>query len=1169
MRLRKIKLSGFKTFVDPTTLVIPGNLVGIVGPNGCGKSNIIDAVTWVMGESSAKHLRGESITDVIFNGSTSRQPVSQAMVELIFDNTEGRAGGQYAAYTEISIKRQLNREGVSVYSLNGARCRRKDIHSLFLGTGLGPRGYSIIEQGMISRLIEAKPDELRVFIEEAAGISKYRERRKETENRIRHTRENLHRLNDIREELERQLNHLQRQARAAERYQVLKQEQRKLDAELLALEYRDFRSETRRREEKVRIHENQVEQAVAELRKLEAEIERARDDLATANEKFTQVQSGYYQVGGEISQYEQKIQHANERISALVTDITKLQQSIDAAEEQHSSDQQQLKDLTAKSGHLEPELQGSRSDTNKAYDTLNQAEQAMQKWQDEWDAFREAGANFTHQLEAANSRIAYLQETLEEISYRRQTLEEERESTDADRLADELHQLEARLETATAEIIESRGKLDEQLHDVRHWRESTHNLTERIAVLRTGQQKLEGTLASLLALQQQGVGMDQPEIDGWLAGVEQQSPGRLLEHIKVDPEWAPALDIVLGQQLHAFVVNDFQSVLGALDSLTSGAFGLVDASVNTSVEDQDFPRLLDKIVADASLNNLLRGIYAADDIESALEIYPRLKEHESVVTRSGIWIGKGWIQAKLDQQTEDNALLREQKIRTLKSESEALVSAIKELQQQLERARGELLRAEETQHTAQKSVDDKQQELTALHTEHAGVKARYQQILKRLEQIEEELETLQHREDTDREELENARRKLDRLQADQQSLRKQEQHLAAQREKHQNLLGKARTEWQTTHETSHEIALQLESLSSQKASIEQAIRRSEIQINNLMSNRQDLQRQLEQTSQPLPALQAELESRLAARMETEKKLNLCREQVRLIDSSIREKEQERVAAEQRVEELRGTLEKARMEAQEVSIRLQTLVEQLQAGSHDAEEILKDLDTVADKQIWREKIADCERKIQRLGPINLAAIDEFNQLSERKNYLDRQNTDLVNALDTLENAIRKIDKETRARFKETFDELNLKLKEMFPILFGGGHAYLEMTGEDLLETGVAIMARPPGKKNSSIHLLSGGEKALTAVALVFAIFRLNPAPFCILDEVDAPLDDSNAARFSELLARMAADVQFVFITHNKITMEIAQQLLGVTMSEPGVSRLVSVDVEEAVKMAVSA
>ena len=1169
MRLRKIKLSGFKSFVDPTTLVIPGNLVGIVGPNGCGKSNIIDAVTWVMGESSAKHLRGESLTDVIFNGSSSRQAIGQAVVELIFDNSEGKVGGQYASYNEISIKRQINREGISVYYLNGTRCRRKDIHGLFLGTGLGPRGYSIIEQGMISRLIEAKPDELRVYIEEAAGISKYRERRKETENRMVHTRENLNRLGDIREELAKQLTHLQRQAKAAERYQVLKKEERQYKAELMALNYRDLQADINQRQEKVRFQETKVEKCIAHLRSIEAEIEKKRQELSAANDEFNRVQSDYYQVGGDISQVEQKIEYSNEKITTLTNDIQKIENAIGQAKEQYQTDKQKLQELIDKSKSLEPELQGSRSNSNKAYDALNQAEQAMQNWQDEWDAYKEADANFRQQVEVYNARLTHLREGLEEIFYRRQSLTEELELAQDEKLEGQLDNFDTLLEKKFTEFENAKATLVSRQNQVKSCRDQTNELQEIIADSRIRQQKLEGTLAALISLQKGDAEPAQEKINDWLSKLGEARSCRVYEDLKVEPEWAHALETVLGQQLQSLIVNDFNATLNALSSFSDGNISFVSAGSQYARTENNAPRLIDKVACDDSpVDYILQQVYIAKDIAQAMQIYKRLNKDESVITRSGIWIGKEWIRIKQSSE-EESILLREKRIQTLKEENEKILSELNSQQSQLGKSRTELEEAETTLHKAQLQLDEVQQGMTQTQSQHAEIRVKSQTARKRIDQIEEELESLLTREESGKSEIGNIEIILQRTGEDQSSLALQKAELDQIRTKHHELLDGARNAWQSTHEQSHEIALQLESLSSQKASLEQASKRTEIQIGNFNGQMSDLQSSLIQVREPLDGLRQLLEEKLGVRIEIEKKLSQSREAVQGIDTIIRDNEQERGLADQEVEENRTTLEQLKMDSQEIKVRLQTVLEQLETENQQPEAILTNIEEGANKQDWHEKIGKTEQKIHRLGPINLAAIDEYNQLNDRKAYLDLQNKDLTDALEILENAIRKIDRETRTRFKETFDRLNSNLKEMFPILFGGGHAFLEMTGSDLLDTGITIMARPPGKKNSSIHLLSGGEKALTAVALVFAIFKLNPAPFCILDEVDAPLDDTNAGRFSDLLGQMSSDVQFLIITHNKITMEIAQQLLGVTMHEAGVSRLVSVDIEEAVQMAASA
>ena len=1170
MRLRKIKLSGFKSFVDPTTLVVPGNLVGIVGPNGCGKSNIIDAVMWVMGESSAKHLRGDALTDVIFNGSSARNPVGQASVELIFDNTEKKVGGQYASYDEISIKRQINREAISSYYLNGTRCRRRDIQAIFLGTGLGPRSYAIIEQGMISRLIEAKPEELRTFIEEAAGISKYRERRRETENRIRNTKENIARLNDIREELDKQLKHLQRQANAAERYQVLKKEQRQLDAELQALNWRTLKKQSEQEQELVREHENKVEAAIADLRQTENEIVTERETLSTANESFNQYQSDFYRIGGDISQLEQKIHHINEKISDTEQELERVKQEQAVAREQLQNDENKLSELLTKKAGLEPRLQGSREESDKAYSYLNESEQAMQAWQEEWETFNTAAAEYARRAEVGQTRLEHLELGIDEIQERRNNLEKELEGIDRESLNKEISEQEKALKAQEEANNKTGVILEEKRLKVQKTRKNSQQLNDDLNELRLQVQKQEGRLASLEALQQSAMGQDQDHVVRWLEKAGLSGYPRLAQQINVDMEWAHAVEIVLSRHLQDICVDDIASYTDKLGKLESGHAGIIGAEKFVDIDVHSrFPSLAEKIKGAFPLKHLLASVYVVKDYRAALAMRPNLIGNESVITRDGIWAGINWLHVYHDRDEEAGLLSREKNIQSLRDELAQSGKALKEMENRVKVSQAELEEAEQQLTTTQAELNKQQEVLSEHRATLASRQTQLEQLEARSERISEELELLQEQMEEDNREIDTVRNELKRTTEHKTDLEKQRSELITARDKHRESLTQAREQWQKTHEQSHGIALQLESISSQRASLEQSIKRSQMQKSHLETRCTDLEKNLDEIRLPIQQMKVDLESRLKEKVSAEKILNEARTRVQQSEAVLREKEQIRHQQETMVQEARDLLEKARLVTQESRVRLQTIEEKFRETNQNLEEILATLSDDAEHSLWREKLEKVVQKIHRLGPINLAAIDEFNQLSERKSYLDKQDEDLREALDTLESAIRKIDKESRTRFKETFDHLNSNLEELFPHLFGGGHAYLELTGDDLLETGVTIMARPPGKRNSTIHLLSGGEKALTAVALVFSIFKLNPAPFCILDEVDAPLDDANVGRFSEMVASMSEDVQFIFITHNKITMEIAHQLLGVTMHEAGVSRLVSVDVDEAVKMAATA
>ncbi len=1171
MRLRKVKLAGFKSFVDPTTFIVPDSLVGIVGPNGCGKSNIIDAVTWVMGESSAKHLRGDALTDVIFNGSSARQPTGQAAVEIIFDNADGKLGGQYASYHEIAIKRQINREAISTYFLNGTRCRRKDIQSIFLGTGLGSRSYAIIEQGMISRLIEARPEELRTFIEEAAGISKFRERRRETENRIRHTRENTARLNDIREELEKQLNHLQRQARAAERYQVLKQQERQLKAELLALNWQVLTAEVKGKSEQVTHHETRVEQGMARLREIENGIEQQRQLYAAANAGFNQTQSDFYQLGADISHLEQRIEHTHEKLTTLTHDLETARQAEQEMQQQRQQDRQALQSIQQQYQQLQPQLHGSRRQSDAAYTTLTTAEGAMQAWQSEWDTMNETLAEHTREFEVTHTRIDYLQDDLQEVKQRRLHLASEAEAQDLAALEAELEQL-ADEHTVLEKAIRQQRQQQLQAQDMRtQLREQLLPLNSQLLKLRNEQQANEAKVAALEA-RQRGDWLDhKTAIDRWLNDNGLLTADRVIDQVVVEEDWCLAFEMVAGHLLQDIIVDDLQPINARSAELTAGRIGLLRASTDSSAyKAHALPRLQEKITTRlTTLMRLLERIYIADDRPQAEQILPQLAADESVVTQQGIWLNRHWTRINRPAADAPGMLSREQQLNTLQRHQKTRQQQIAQLERQLAETDSGIDAQEQRLAALQEQQAVQQDRVASAKARHAECSARYQQSRSRLAQITDELAGLDLQEESDNDELTRMQGRLQQIDTERRTLLTQKHHLEEVRAAHQAALEKARNQWQNTHQHSHDIALQLQSCNSQKASIEQAIKRNDIQIASTHQRIQAVTSSIAAEQQPLKALQADLAAKLAEKRQAETRLAAAREHVQTREQGLRQAEQQRGDAEQAVQEVRAELEQSRLAQQEIKVRLQTVAEQLRALQREPLALIEQLEAGASEPIWQERLASTERKIQRLGAINLAAIDEYEHVSERKTYLNSQRDDLDQALATLEAAIRKIDKETRTRFRNTFDRLNQHLKTLFPILFGGGHACLEMTGQDLLETGVTVMARPPGKKNSTIHLLSGGEKALTAVALVFSIFKLNPAPFCILDEVDAPLDDANVVRFSELVRQMAEEVQFIVITHNKITMEMTQQLLGVTMQEPGVSRLVSVDMEEAARMAATA
>jgi len=1168
MRLSKIKLAGFKSFVDPTSIPLPSNLIGIVGPNGCGKSNVIDAVRWVMGESSAKNLRGDSMTDVIFNGSSARKPVGQASIELVFDNSDGTLGGQYAQYSEISIKRVVTRDGQSQYYQNGAKCRRRDITDIFLGTGLGPRSYSIIEQGMISRLIEAKPEDLRIFLEEAAGISKYKERRKETENRIRHTRENLERVNDIREELANQLEKLNRQSKAAEKYKVFKEEERLLKAQLTALRWQQLSGQIKEREGFIKEQETKYEAAIADLRHLEAELEKMRDEHVEASEHFNEVQGQYYSIGADIARVEQSIQHAKERRQQLQDDLKQTEKSLIESQAHLDADQNKKIQLTEFLQLNEPKLVDAREVETRSAELLAQAETTMRQWQQDWEVFNEGAAIPAKNAEVERTRLNHLDERINQYQKQLEKLTGEKNTLDYHSLqmeAEELVQQEQQLKQQCDDFDERIKSIQSNVEQLRN---TIQLHDEEINSQRGSLQTHQGRYASLEALQQAALGQQNADVTQWLEGQGLSAAKRLAQHIQVDAGWERAVECVLGNYLEAVCVDQVDPVASLLPSLQQGCVTLFETTTAGTQDNQAHdkaPRLLAKVQAPWSLEKLISGVYCAEDISSALALRSRLSPGESVVTREGIWIAPGWLRFSKDVDQQSSVLQREKEMQQLQHDIAALTSSLSMLEQVLADARQQL-KEHETQRDA---LQAQSQQVNRQHAEMdariAGKKARIEQMREREQIVVNDIEQHQIQIDTASSEILETQQRLEQALREMESLGVQREALQQQRIVAQQTLDDVRDTARKDRDIAHEIALKVEAARTEIAAINQNRVRMDSQLEQLQRRKLELEASLTECEAPLQSMALELETFLNQRVEVETRLAEARHAVEELDHAMRENSSQRHGVEQTSNDIRSELDGMRMGWQEIKVRRQTQEESLEESGYQLQLLLQEMPQEAEERLWAERVEQMERRIQRLGPINLAAIDEYRQEAERKEYLDKQHADLIEALETLESAIRKIDKETRQRFKDTYDKVDAGLKDNFPRLFGGGHAYLELTGEDLLDTGVSVMARPPGKRNSTIHLLSGGEKALTAVALVFAIFQLNPAPFCMLDEVDAPLDDANVGRFCQMVKEMSDKVQFIYITHNKITMEMADQLNGVTMSEPGVSRLVAVDVAAAVDM----
>ncbi|AHK79575.1 chromosome segregation protein SMC [Ectothiorhodospira haloalkaliphila] len=1167
MRLSKIKLAGFKSFVDPTTIPFPSNRVGVVGPNGCGKSNTIDAVRWVMGESSAKYLRGDSMEDVIFNGSSSRKPVGQASIELVFDNSDGGLGGQYAQYNEIAIKRRVSRDGQSQYFLNGTRCRRRDITDIFLGTGLGPRSYAIIEQGMISRLIEAKPEELRVYLEEAAGISKYKERRRETENRIRHTRENLERLQDVRDEVEKHLKHLQRQAETAEKYKSLRDEERRVKAELLALRLRDLDQEAQRREQTLRTQETRLEEVVASQRQQETALERDRQALHEANETLNQVQGRYYRLGADISGTEQSIRHHKEMQERQSRELQQAEQAQAETTGHIQADEERLVDVLAALEDLEPEHEVGNEALEEVNERLSEAEQAMNDWQGRWEDFNRRAAEPSQVAQVERARLEQLENQIGQLDARHGRLDDELKGLSTEGLQAEIDTVAEEVEQAREQERALQGTLRETADCIQENRDESRTQAAELEEWRRRLQAHGGRLASLEALQQAALGKETRTLVDWLEGQGLDGAPRLGEALDVEPGWEKAAETVLGPFLEAVCVEDLEAVARVTGSLEQGQLVLFEEAGKPPAETGKGDLLAHRVTTRLPLDTLLRGIHTAPDLDAALALRPRLEPHESVITPEGLWLGPRWLRIARDHDEHAGLLARDKEIRSLKEEIETLREAVDTRQTLIEDQRETRRELEAERDRLQQEVNGAHRTVSDLQAQLSNRQTRLEQMETRIQRVSDEMADIRQTRERDAQALQQATRKRNEAVSQMEVLAREREGLDAERDTLRQSLEAVRSEARTRRDAVHQVALQVQSLTASRDATQQSLTRMRSQASQLELRLETLRESLDASGEPILELETTLETLVGERVALEDELARARAQVQSLEARMRETDQARVTQEREAESLRQGLDELRMAWQEIKVRRQTSLEQLQESGFEADTLLAQLDAEAGVEAWQSRADELAQRIQRLGAINLAAIDEYREQSERKQYLDNQYADLVEALETLENAIQRIDRETRSRFRETFERVNLRLKEMFPRLFGGGQAHLEMTGDDLLTTGVAVLARPPGKRLSTIHLMSGGEKALTAVALVFAIFELNPAPFCMLDEVDAPLDEANVGRFCDLVREMSERVQFIFITHNKATMEMADQLIGVTMREPGVSRLVTVDVEEAAQMAI--
>lgn len=1160
MRLATIKLAGFKSFVDPTVLHLPTNLTGVVGPNGCGKSNIIDAIRWVMGESAASRLRGDAMTDVIFNGSSERKPVSQASVELIFDNSDQSIVGEFAAYTEISVRRLVTREAQSTYFLNNQRCRRRDITDLFLGTGLGARSYSIIEQGMISQIVESAPEDLRVHLEEAAGISKYKDRRKETESRMKATRENLDRLNDVREEVDKQLEHLERQARQAERYTELKAEQRRKDGELKSLQWRGL--EVQRGAHLTRLAG--IEQQLLELATAGTDLLKRGEQLKLEHhdfgEQFNAAQSANFAVSAEIARLEQELRFRREGAARLREETAQNSAQVEHLRQQAEFDREQLETLSELLLEGEPRLEALKDLAESTSEELQREEstlaEAVQRTQQQAAEAAQAGKA----AEVARTRIELLERATADALKRRDGLQSEAGQIDLGLAESTLVEWENKRETAQLEFSHAEDLLEDRRIQLEAAAESLQAAQAQSRTLESDIGRKRARLGALEALQHAALGQERKSLNEWLRQHALGEVRRLGEVLSVDEGWEHAVEVALDALLEALVVADPAELL-RLDAPPTGLAALA----------QGLPRrgpagtLAGVVQGPPALVEFLGGVRLAADLAQATAALDQLEPGQSWITPAGEWLGRGWSRVVGLGTAHDGVLLRAREIETLQTQidaqEDALVAARVQAQalvqvgEQLKRQRDE---AQQLAYGANRKVAELSGQVQAQRGRRDAQRGRCEQIQRELQQIDADLDARQMQVRETRSVQAEAVARMDALEQQRQALESERRLLS---ERLERLRGRARE----AQAQAHQLELKVEQQRTARRSLESALQRIDEQLRASVQRAEQLAKASSDNQAPVAGLESQLQLALDQKSLKEADLVGARRALDACTQALQRADAERARIEQAEARLREARGAEQLALQGLEIRAEQLVEQISALECDREALLAELGETQDLEARQRELIEIEARIRRLEPVNLAAIKELEESRTRKTYLDTQLADLNEALATLEEAIRKIDRETRTRFKDTFDQVSEGMKELFPKLFGGGYAQLELTGEDLLTTGVNIIARPPGKRPASIGLLSGGEKALTAVALVFAIFRLNPAPFCLLDEVDAPLDEANVGRFCNMVREMSENVQFLFVTHNKVTMELAHQLAGVTMREPGTSRLVTVDLAEASKL----
>ncbi len=1169
MQLKSIKLSGFKSFVDPTHFEMPGQLIGIVGPNGCGKSNIIDAVRWVLGESRASELRGESMQDVIFNGSGLRKPSGRASVELIFDNSEGRAQGQWSAFTELGIKRVLTRDGNSSYYVNNQVVRRKDIQDIFLGTGMGPRGYAIIGQGTINRILEAKPEELRVFLEEAAGVSKYKERRKETASRLEDTKENLVRVEDILRELDQQLTRLEKQATVAERHAELSTEMKSQQQLLWFVRQTEAGKEQERHANGIRDTQVSLEEQTAKMRHAETELETMRTEQYALQDKVSQAQGDLYQTNADVSQVESQIryvQEARQRLQQQTQDLqAQLQrwtvQETDAAQAQRTAEQE----LSL----AQEKEQTLLTDLSSLQEQMPSREDAYQVNARGLDDARESLAVIDQRLASLGERVKAITAQLEELKGRDTRLEAElagmrRPDAEALQMAIDRHAM------AQRKVDEAKQKAGEAQQRVPATDEARNSAQQEIQSANQELAQTEAKLTALTALQASV--QAQGKIGPWLESKGLKESKRLWQELKVESGWEAALESVLRERLAAVTAKSVQETLALANDAPPSRLAILlteDISPAHTQVPADFTPLLTRVQSAgaprvaAVLQEWLDNIYIANSLEDALHRREKLPAGGAFVTQQGHLVSRVGVQLYAADSEQAGMLARAQEMESLEKQLRAQKLIQSELQGELDQCVANYQAAHQAAEQTRIYAEQAVQEVHGFEVERMQLTQAEEKYSQRAEQIQGELSELRQQIEQLGQTQEQSSEELSQSEESKQVL---QENLAVALEKLELATqerDRLRESLRFSEMSAQEAAFATRSLQQRIADLQRDQSTARVQIMEIQDKQATSEQELESLSDE--EAQDKLQGLLLARSAREAALANARTEQDALLHQLREADEARLQIERSLQPMRDKVVDLQLREQAARLNFEQFATLLSDAEADLTALEANFSPDLKVGALQTEVNRLNTEIQSLGPVNMAALDELSSSRERKQFLDAQSADLNEAMQTLTDAIAKIDAETRDLLQSTFDQVNIHFGKLFPELFGGGHAELVMTGEEILDAGVQVMAQPPGKKNSSIYLLSGGEKALTAIALVFSLFLLNPAPFCLLDEVDAPLDDANTLRYSKMVAKMSNKTQFVFISHNKITMEIAHQLIGVTMQEQGVSRIVAVDISSAVSM----